>query len=245
MKKILAVIPARYSSTRFPGKPLAQIKGRPMIEWVYRAVMESKKVNRVIVATDEIRIADKVKEFGGDALITPSQIPSGTDRVAYVARGLDFDIIINVQGDEPLLKGYMIDLLAEEMLNNPSIEMATLVRHPLEGEIFSLNSVKVVADSNLFALYFSRAPIPCIFWGDRNPEYYWCHIGVYGFRRDTLMKFVSLPKSRLEKLENLEQLRALENGIPIKLIPVGDMTHPVDTPEDIEIVEKLMEKWMK
>ena len=242
---ILAVIPARYASTRFPGKPLAKIFGRPLIEWVLRAVEESQFVDEIIVATDHREIAETVKKIGGYVVLTPSQIPSGTDRVAYVAKEKNFNIVINVQGDEPLLKGYMIDLLAKTMLENPNIEIATLVRHPLEEEIFSPNSVKVVADSNLFALYFSRAPIPCIFRGERNREYYWCHIGIYCFRKDILMKFVSLTKSKLEILENLEQLRALENGISIKLVPVKDITHPVDVPSDIEIIEEIIKKQMQ
>jgi len=240
---ILAVIPARYASTRFPGKPLANILGRPLIQWVYEAVEESKSVDRIIVATDNEEIKKTVESFGGDVVITPSNLLSGTDRVAFVAKNMDFEIILNVQGDEPLLRGYMIDSLVEKLIKNPSIEIATLVRHPREEEIFSLNSVKVVANSNLFALYFSRAPIPCIFKREkRNLKYYWCHIGVYGFRKEILLKFVSLPQSQLEMLENLEQLRALENGISIKLVPVEEITHPVDVHDDIKIVEEILRR---
>ena len=235
--KAIIVIPARYASSRFPGKPLARIKGKPLIEWVYKAASESSLAHRVIVATDDKRISECVRSFGGEVVLTSPHCPSGTDRVAEAVKKLneDSELIVNVQGDEPLIKGEVIDAVIEELRKVNAI--VTLKKRITDmSEYNNPNVVKVVCNSLGFALYFSRSPIPYM----RNQGESFKHIGIYGYRRDLLFKFVSLSIGILEKTEGLEQLRAIENGIPIKVIETEYEAVGVDVPEDISKVEKLL-----
>ena len=238
--KAVAVIPARWASTRFPGKPLAELAGEPMIVHVVRRASEATTVDHVIVATDDRRIADAAAAAGAEAVMT-GECPSGTDRVAAAVAGRDeWEIVINVQGDEPLLSGDNIDVLVEGLAADGEAGMSTLCR-PLEPErAEDPNAVKVVRDLRGRALYFSRSPIPY----PRHREAAWklwrLHLGIYGFRRDTLEEFVALPPSALEQAEGLEQLRALENSIPILVLDAPHPAFGVDTPEDLERVEKII-----
>jgi len=249
MDKAIALIPARYASTRFPGKPLALIHGRPMIEHVCRRVEKAQTVDRVIVATDDQGIAQAVKDFGGEVVMTRSDHPTGTDRLAEAAAMLDSDLIVNVQGDEPLIDPRMIDQAVAPLLADANIQMGTLAARITDSEDFyNPNVVKVVRDSRGFALYFSRAPIP---WPrdlsrDQLTESLprlslYRHIGLYVYRRDFLLRYPHLPKTPLETLENLEQLRALEQGIRLYVAETEFSCHGVDTPEDLERVSRLME----
>jgi 3-deoxy-manno-octulosonate cytidylyltransferase (CMP-KDO synthetase) len=220
---VVAVIPARWASTRFPGKILAKIAGEPMIAHVVRRVSEARKVDHVIVATDDERIAEVAAASGAEAVMT-GECASGTDRVAKAVSGRsDWDIVINVQGDEPLLSGENIDVL------------------PLEAErIDDPNAVKVVRDVRGRALYFSRSPIPYPRYREAAWGPWLLHLGIYGFRREALERFVALPPSKLEQAEGLEQLRALENGIPIQVLDAPHPAFGVDTPEDLKRVERIM-----
>ena len=239
---VVAVIPARWASTRFPGKPMAELAGEPMIVHVVRRASEARTVDHVIVATDDERIAEVAAGAGAEAVIT-GECPSGTDRVAVaVADRSEWEIVINVQGDEPLLSGDNIDVLVEGLLADDEVRMSTLCR-PLEAErVEDPNAVKVVRDFRGRALYFSRSPIPY----PRHREAAWklwrLHLGIYGFRRDALAAFVALPPSELEQAEGLEQLRALEHGIPILVLDAPHPAFGVDTPEDLERVEKIINK---
>lgn len=241
---ILIVIPARYASTRFPGKPLARIAGISLIERVCRLCRQVRNVARVIVATDDHRIERHVRGFGGEVLLTRHNHPSGTDRVAEVARRCRAGIIINVQGDEPLLDPRVIIRLGETMRRHPDLLMATLC-HPIadEKEFHDPNTVKVVLDSKGDALYFSRAPIPCP-QKSRGPRPA-CriplrHIGIYAYRRDFLLRYVRWPQSPLEKTERLEQLRALERGIRIRVLKTACRPIGVDVPADVRRVERAL-----
>ena len=248
--EISAVIPARYGSTRFEGKPLADILGKPMIRWVYEGVSQSKLIKKVIVATDDQRILEAVQEFGGNAVMTSPEHPTGTDRVAEVAQKLKSEIIVNVQGDEPLIKGSIIDKAIRPLMTDDKLPMSTLIT-PIDEVKDWLNPhiVKVVADQKCFALYFSRSPIP--FPRDLNidrleshpfgtkralPKRIFKHIGLYVYRRTFLLKLSKMKPTPLEKLEKLEQLRVLENGFRIKVIPVDYEPISVDTPEDLQKV---------
>ncbi|MCK4621588.1 MAG: 3-deoxy-manno-octulosonate cytidylyltransferase [Desulfuromonadales bacterium] len=246
--KATAVIPARYASTRFPGKPLALIKGLPMIQHVCHQVSKAKTVERVIVATDDERIATAVKAFGGEVMMTRADHPTGTDRLAEVAEGINAELIVNVQGDEPLIDPRMVDQAVQPLLDDPQIRMGTLAgRIDQLDDFYNPNVVKVVKDRAGRALYFSRAPIP---WPrdlsreelaealDRVVLYR--HIGLYVYRRELLLAYPQLPKTPLESLENLEQLRALENGIRLHVAETEFVCHGVDTPEDLERVSRLM-----
>ena len=239
---VLAVIPARYGSTRFPGKPLAMLRGKPMIQHVYERVAEAKRVKEVVVATDDQLIVDAVKRFQGRAVMTSPAAASGSDRVAEVARTRKAQVVINVQGDEPLIHPDMVDQLAEFLEHHNSIPMASLMT-PLQDEEQGNNPnvVKAVVDHNGFALYFSRAPIPFLRDPKRQPmPRFYKHIGIYGYQRDFVLQFPSLPSTRLEQLEQLEQLRALEHGYQIKLLETPHDTVGVDTPEDLRRVEEIL-----
>ncbi len=252
--KISAVIPARYGSTRFEGKPLADILGKPMIQRVYEGVRESKLIGDVVVATDDQRIIDAIKSFGGRAVMTSPTHSTGTDRVAEVARTLKSEIIVNVQGDEPLIKGDIIDKAIRPLLTDDTLELSTLMARIEEvRDWLNPHIVKVVADQEDFALYFSRSPIPFPrdlqmgrlesnpFGTNRPlPKRVFKHIGVYVFRRKFLLHFSKMKPTPLEKLEKLEQLRALENGHRIKVTVVEYEPVCVDTPEDIQKVEALL-----
>lgn len=237
MKKAAGIIPVRFQSTRFPGKPLAPIQGRPMIQWVYEGVKKSARLSRSIVATDDTRIFDAARSFGAEVFMTSASHASGTDRVAEVADLIDAPIIVNVQGDEPLIEGRLVDALVE-VLQDDSIPVASLMtrRSDLAG-ITDPNEVKVVVDDRNEALYFSRAPIPS---GAR--DYYLLHIGIYGYQREFLRELVRMGPSRLEAAERLEQLRILEAGFRIKMIEVDYSALSVDTPEDIIRVEEFLKK---
>jgi len=237
---VVAVIPARFASTRFPGKPLADIDGRPMIEHVYRRAAASSAVSQVMVATDDARIARAVTAFGGHVRLTSPDHLSGTDRLAEVAASLDCDVMVNVQGDEPLLDPRAITE-AVAPFTDPSISMTTLYRRIEDpADLTNPNVVKVVVDRAGFALYFSRSPIPYI----RDPRGGWPplyrHIGLYAYRRTTLLVLASLDPTPLERAESLEQLRALEHGIRIKTVQTAYDSLGVDTPEDLEQVRRLL-----
>lgn len=237
MKKAAGIIPVRYQSTRFPGKPLALIKGRPMIQWVYEGIKKSALLSRFIIATDDKRIQQAALSFGAEVFMTRTDHPSGTDRVAEVAAAIDCPLIINVQGDEPLVEGKMIDALVE-VLQEDAVPMASLMTRRTDlADMADPNEVKVVVDDRSYALYFSRSPIPS---GAR--DYYHLHIGIYGYRKEFLQDFVQMPASRLETSERLEQLRILEAGFKIKMVEVPYAALSVDTPEDIIRVEDILKK---
>jgi 3-deoxy-manno-octulosonate cytidylyltransferase (CMP-KDO synthetase) len=246
---IVGIIPARYASTRFPGKPLADILGKPMIQHVYEQAVKSKSLKKVVVATDDKRVLDAVKNFGGHAVMTSPEHPSGTDRCLEALKQLEdsFRFLINIQGDEPLISAAQVDELAAA-LNDESIEIATQVIKVSDPELlFDSAEVKVVLNDRMEALYFSRSAIP--FLKDR-PEKEWQlhhtyyrHAGLYAYRADILEKITKLPVSSLEKAESLEQLRWLQNGFRIRCIITEHESLCVDRPEDIEaIVNRLKEK---
>lgn len=248
MQQVTAILPARYGSTRFPGKPLALIAGKPMIQHVYERAMQARLVNRVIVATDDPRIADCVMNFSGEVVLTRADHPTGTDRLAEVAAGIDSELIVNVQGDEPLIQPQMIDQAVAPLLDDSSIMMGTLAAKIDEADDFySPNVVKVVRDQKNFALYFSRAPIP---WprdlerGQIEQQIAELgilrHIGLYVYRRQLLLDYPTWPKTPLETLENLEQLRALERGIKLYVGETQFSCHGVDTPADLVRVEAML-----
>lgn len=244
--KIAAVIPARYASTRFEGKALADIMGRPMVQHVYERALKAKLVSEVIVATDDERIAAKVREFGGRAEMTASTHETGTDRLAEVAQRLDADIIVNVQGDEPLIDPAMIDQAIAPLIEDPAIPMATLkTRIKTLHDFLSPNVVKVVSDPHGNVLYFSRSPLPFFRdkWNDLKDEAFvsgkllcYKHVGLYVYRREFLPIFAGLEPSYLEMAEKLEQLRVLENGYRIKIVETEFESIGVDTPADLEKV---------
>ncbi|MEI6424053.1 MAG: 3-deoxy-manno-octulosonate cytidylyltransferase [Lentisphaerota bacterium] len=239
--KSVAIIPARYGSTRFPGKVLAELEGKPIIKWVYEKASASI-ADEVYVATDDEKVFSAVEAFGGKAVMTSASHPSGTDRIREAAGKVcpDAEIIVNVQGDEPLLPTSVIDKLITQMKSDGSIEMATVAVPSARSEIAgNPNIVKALVDSRSFALYFSRASIPFLREGGVDMPLY-RHWGIYAYRRCTLDRFVSLPESALEKCEKLEQLRALENGIRIFVVIADCESIGVDTPEDLETVKKFL-----
>lgn len=239
--RAVAVIPARYGSTRFPGKPLALIAGKPMVEHVWRSCQESQAFLDVLVATDDERIRQTVERFGGRVVMTSPDCATGTDRVAEVARGRpEVDVWINVQGDEPLLDPKALQLLAG-LFSDPQVQMGTLVRPMEAAEVPNPNVVKAVLAVNGDALYFSRAALPFIREaGHEGSVRRWAHIGLYGYQRDTLLRLATLRPTPLEEAEKLEQLRALEHGIRIRCGHVHWNTVAVDVPEDVARVEAVM-----
>lgn len=249
---IIGVIPARFGSTRLMGKPLADIGGKPMIQHTFESVKNSKLIDRVIVAVDDEKIFNVVKSFGGDVRMTPKQLTSGSDRIAHVAKDLpDAKIIINIQGDEPFIKGEMIDQAIEPLLFDKDVNVSTLVKriHSVE-ELKSSSVVKAVFDYNNFALYFSRSPIPHVRAARTNLEKIqncemYKHIGLYVYRRDSLLRFITLKQTDLEKIEGLEQLRMLENGYRIKVVVTEFESISVDTQKDLEFARKYYEKMMR
>lgn len=248
--KITVVIPARYSSTRFEGKALADICGKPMVQHVYERASRASLVSEVIVATDDERIASAVSSFGGRGVLTSRNHETGTDRIAEVASRLDSDIIVNVQGDEPLIDPEMIDAAIQPLIDDASIVMGTLkTRIRNLHDFLSPNVVKVVTDTNGFALYFSRSPLPNFRdkWNDLKDEAFvsgklicYKHVGLYVYRRDFLLRFAGMTPTFLEKSEMLEQLRALENGYRIKVVDTPHESIGVDTQADLDkVLEKL------
>ena len=237
MKKAAGIIPARFQSSRFPGKPLALIQGRPLIQWVYESVKKSALLSRFIIATDDKRIQQAASGFGAEVFMTSAGHPSGTDRVAEVAGQLDTPIVINIQGDEPLIQGKMIDALVE-VLQDDSIPIASLMTRRTDlGGMQDPNRVKVVVDERGYALYFSRSAVP---YGAK--DFYFLHLGIYGYQKEFLRELVRMRVSRLETAERLEQLRILEAGFKIKMIEVPYSALSVDTPEDIIKVEEFLKR---
>ncbi len=235
MTTAIGVIPVRFGSTRFPGKPLAPILGRPMIQWVYEGARASKRLARIVIATDDERIAAAARGFGAEAVMTSPGCASGTDRAAEAAASSSCDFVINIQGDEPLVSGEMLDELVRG-LEESGAPMATLVARVERLELLNdPHIVKVVADGGGYALYFSRSALP-----HGCSDYFYQHIGIYGYARDFLLGYKVLPPSRLEEAEKLEQLRALENGRRIRLIEIPSPTLSVDTPADIIKVEEFL-----
>ena len=223
----VAIIPARFNSTRFPGKPLAEIEGKPLIEHVYRRVQKASFVNRIVVATDDRRIADAVERFGGTAFMTRNDHPSGTDRLAEAAQGLAPEtLVVNVQGDEPMIEPGDIDRAVEAAAADDA-DIVTLMTKISNSTEENLNRVKVVTDRNGMALYFSRSRIP-------SGGTCFLHLGLYVYRVDFLQKFTKLERTPLEIAESLEQLRALEHGYRIRVIEVENESWGIDTPEDLQ-----------
>lgn len=249
--RAVAIVPARYASERFPGKPLAPIAGVPMVVRVLQNMQEARALDDVFVATDDERIADAVRAAGGRAVMTAPELPSGSDRVWAALEGIEADIVVNVQGDEPMLDPRSIDAALEPMLSDPALEIATLSL-PLTRveEMLAPAVVKVVTDARGRALYFSRSPIPFVRDGESREGAARAavtkglarkHVGLYAFRRAALERFVALPPSQLEQAESLEQLRALENGMSIHVVPIeGTAGIAVDTPQDLERVRTLL-----
>lgn len=240
---VLGIIPARYGSSRLEGKPLKDICGKPMIQHVYERVQQSCLLNEIIVATDDERIVTAVNNFGGKAKMTSIEHKNGTDRIAEVAKNIEADIVVNIQGDEPLIDARMIDEAIQPMLDDKDLKACTLCRPILSDEdVHSPHVVKTLFDLNGNALLFSRAPIPY----PRNRELYkaYEHIGVYVYRKDFLMQYIKMPQTPLEITESLEQLRILENGIRMKVVEV---TIPyeglsVDTQEDLDRVREIIKQ---
>jgi 3-deoxy-manno-octulosonate cytidylyltransferase (CMP-KDO synthetase) len=248
--KITAIIPARYASTRFEGKALADIKGKPMVRHVYERTAMAQLVSEVVVATDDERIASVVRAFGGRVVMTSRDHETGTDRLAEVAAGLDSEIVVNVQGDEPLIEPVMIDEAIRPLVEDPTIVMGTLKSRIRNlHDFLSPNVVKVVTDRNGFALFFSRSPLPNFRdkWNDLKDEAFnsgklLCHkhVGLYVYRRNFLLQYARMAPSQLELSEKLEQLRVLENGYRIKVVETAYESIGVDTPGDLEkVIERL------
>jgi len=235
-----AVIPARYGSTRFPGKPLALLAGRPMIQHVYERVGRARWVRRVIVATDDERILRVVKGFGGEAVLTSGEHLTGTDRVAEAAAGLDIDVVVNVQGDEPLISPQAVDAAIEPLLQDPELQMTTLA-HRLDdaSELKDPDVVKVIRGGDGFALDFFRRPEVDMASKAESGEIL-RHIGLYAFRRPYLLELAALEPTRRERDLNLEQLRPLENGCRIRVVETDERIVGVDRPEDIAKAERLL-----
>ncbi len=237
--KVICVIPARFASTRLPGKPLALIAGKPMIQHVYTKACQAKLPEEVIVATDDQKVVEVVQGFGGNVVMTSSEHPSGTDRLAEVALNYpDVDVIVNVQGDEPMITPQVIDALAEAFIKDPNLSMATLKTLMEPEEYDNPNVVKVITDLNDYALYFSRSLVPYPRKKTADFKVY-KHIGIYAYRRDFLLQYAVLEPTPLEQIESLEQLRVLENGFKIKVINSDFHGIGIDTKEDFEAVNKL------
>jgi 3-deoxy-manno-octulosonate cytidylyltransferase (CMP-KDO synthetase) len=242
--KVVVVIPARYGSTRLPGKPLVSLNGQPMIQRVYERAKSARRVHRVIVATDDDRIVKAVTSFGGEARMTRPDHRTGTERVAEVAAHVEGDVFVNVQGDEPLLDPAAVDTAVAALLEEPQAAVAT-VATPIKvpGDIMDPNVVKVVLDFDDNALYFSRAPIPWVRdTGSTIQVRHLKHLGLYVFQREALLEYPTLPQGELERIEQLEQLRWLENGSKIRVAEVEHDAISVDVPEDVARVEKLLQK---
>ncbi len=243
--KVLCVIPARYASTRLPGKPLSMICGKPMIQRVYERACQAVTPSEVVVATDNELVEKAVLGFGGKAMMTSPDHPSGTDRLAEVALNYpDVDVIVNVQGDEPMIPPEVIDRLANAFVDDENLDMATLKVEMPEEDYDNPAAVKVVTDLNGYALYFSRSLMP---YPRNKPEGYkvFKHVGIYAYRRSFLLKYAALTPTPLEKAESLEQLRALENGYKIKVLESDFKGIGVDTPEDLAAVNELIAKLEK
>lgn len=241
--RVIGIIPARYGSSRFPGKPLALLQGRPLIQYVFEQARQAPGLDDLWVATDDPRIADCVQGFGGQVLLTRPDHPSGSDRLAEAAQILRLapqDIVVNIQGDQPIFPRELIGRLAEPLRQSPQVMMVTPMRRVTDLEQgLNPNMVKVVFDQWGRALYFSRSLLP--FWRDGGELYFYKHIGIYAYRVEFLQKFIRLPPGRWEEAEKLEQLRALEHGYPIHLVETAEDTVEVDTPEDLARAEAFLQ----
>jgi 3-deoxy-manno-octulosonate cytidylyltransferase (CMP-KDO synthetase) len=255
MQGCVVVIPSRYASSRFPGKPLVPIAGRPMIQHVYERARQARLVDTVLVATDDERIADAVRTFGGEAVMTSPDHPTGTDRIAEVVAEIDCDIVVNVQGDEPCIAPEAIDAMVQPLRDDPSIRMSTLAQRISNvADLLTPNVSKVVVNRAGDALYFSRSPIPYarqewpaapqLLAAQGTPPVIpaGClrHYGLYAYRRDLLLTLAQLPPTPLEQAEQLEQLRALEHGYRIRVVQTPDDSIGVDVPADVARVERLL-----
>lgn len=248
MPKAVAIIPARFDSIRFPGKPLAVLKGKPLIQHVHEQVAFANLVDAIFVATDDKRIFDAVTRFGGRAVMTSPKHTCGTDRVAEAAKDIDCDIIVNIQGDEPFIRPEMVDDVVKLLVDDQRASISTLAKRTADvKEILSPNVVKVIIDNNGFAMYFSRSPIPYYrdeWKGLGNITFttshvaVFKHIGIYGFRKDALMNFSRMGQSKIEMIERLEQLRALASGVKIKVKETPYETFGIDTIEDLRKAEE-------
>jgi 3-deoxy-manno-octulosonate cytidylyltransferase (CMP-KDO synthetase) len=242
--KVVGVIPARYSSTRFEAKVLANILGKPMIQWVWERAKLVKVLDELIIACDDERVAEVCRGFGAQVVMTAKGHASGTDRIAEVVNPIEVKVVVNIQGDEPMIHPTMIDSVARAILSDSTIQVATIIRKIDEAQdINDPHVVKVVKDKNDFALYFSRSPIPFL---ARNSEIsspvYYKHIGLYGYSKDFLFTYKNMAPSSLERTEKLEQLRVLEDGYKIKVIETKYNTIGVDTPEDLEKVKEFLKQ---
>ncbi|HEY1663417.1 MAG TPA: 3-deoxy-manno-octulosonate cytidylyltransferase [Verrucomicrobiae bacterium] len=244
--KIVGIIPARYASTRFPGKPLSLIAGKPLIQRVIEQCQKAKGLAEIIVATDDERISEVAKKFCRVEMTSPRH-PSGSDRIAEVAEKISCDGIVNIQGDEPMIEPAVIDAVAKALENTEMSTAATRIKNPVELD--NPNVVKVVVNAAGRALYFSRRTIPYLREAASSSTAeqlaafaFWKHLGIYGYQRETLLRLVKFPVSALENAEKLEQLRALENGIPIAVVTVEYDSVGVDSPDDVEWVERFLKK---
>jgi 3-deoxy-manno-octulosonate cytidylyltransferase (CMP-KDO synthetase) len=251
VQNAVAIIPARFKSTRFPGKPLADLKGKTLIQHVYENVSKASLVDSVLVATDDKRIFDAVAGFGGRVVMTSDKHESGTDRIAEAASGIECDLVVNVQGDEPFIRPDMIDDVINLLYNDKNASISTLAKRITDAdEAMSPNVVKVVTDDEGFAMYFSRSPVPYYRdeWKDmrniiykENDTVMYKHIGIYGFRKSALLAFSAMSPGRLESIEKLEQLRALAKGMRIKVKVTDFDTFGIDTVEDLKKAESALE----
>lgn len=241
--KAIGIIPARWGSTRFPGKPLTLIHGKPLLTWVIEGAKASRKLQEILVATDDQRIVNVANDSRVRSIMTDACLPTGTDRVWQAARNLDADVIVNIQGDEPLISGALLDLLVAPFEQDENLEMATLGRALDEESLHSLNTAKIVMNKNGEAIYFSRFSIPYSREKLQMPiDGALKHIGIYAYRRSFLEKYCAQEQTLLEKFEGLEQLRALYMGARIKVIQVEHDSWGVDTPEDVKKIEELIQK---
>jgi 3-deoxy-manno-octulosonate cytidylyltransferase (CMP-KDO synthetase) len=245
VKVAIGVIPARWGSTRFPGKPLVPISGKPLLQWVIEGARTSQRLKEIIVATDDERIAKLARDCGTRVVMTDSNLPTGTDRIWQASRNLDAEVILNIQGDEPLIEGALLDRLVAPFEEDSELEMATLGRALDTESLESNQTAKIVLNHRGEALYFSRFPIPYSRIGvaggsSQRPDAALKHIGIYGYRRGFLERFCAEPPTALEQFEGLEQLRALYMGARIKVVTVDHDSWGVDTPNDVEKIESII-----
>ncbi len=239
----VGIIPARYGSTRFEGKVLKDLCGKPVIQHVYERAKKARLLDELIVAADDDRIIQAVERFGGKAVFTSKSHSTGTDRLTEIVNEMDVRVVVNIQGDEPLINPLVIDDLVRTMQDDPALVMTTVVKKSHSPEEFrSRDVVKAVVNQENFAIYFSRLPIPTYLKPAPNGSFFYKHVGIYAYNKDFLFTFKKLPPSYLEMHERLEQLRALDHGYKIKVIETKFETVGVDTPEDLELAKGLLEK---
>ncbi len=238
--RVVALIPARYESQRFPGKPLIDILGKTMIQRVYESVEKSKEINELCVLTDNTKIFKHVRSFGGNVLMTSTKHTSGTERISEVIDSFDCEGIVNVQGDEPLIDYRLIDSLAKELKKKKADVISAVNKNFSFDEYKDKNVVKVIMDINSYANYFSRSPIP--FFSEENFDFFYKHIGIYAYTKDKIKEFFNMKNNRYEKAEKLEQLRFIENGYKIYLVLTNYISKGVDSPEDVSYIIRLLEE---